>query len=150
MKDCNIDEFKRISELAWQTESFELKDENCGRKSIYAEGDVFHLDFTPDKSLGRITLVKPKRSEGIELPFFLNINPTWFIRDGVVFGTFIVGNDPCELHRFIIWFENLDSNAPVFHFEVIPLYDDCVCHYSDGRMMLMSGHGIGDGTGQNK
>lgn len=150
-KDNNL--LKKVSEFKWRIESFSTVEKDSKKKPSYAEGDFFDFKIITEASgkelIDGVSLVKPCEDKTINMDFFFSIKPTWFIRDDVFYLTAFVGNDPCALHRLIMWFENISSDKPAFHFEVMPMYDDCVCdHY--GSMVLYSGHGIGDGTGESR
>ena len=149
MKTHDTNLFQLVTKFKWNIETFELEKDppRNAPPTIYEVGDHLNFNSSTPEMYDEVILHKYKAGEDLTLPFFMCIKPTWYIRDDVLYIVFIVANSACELHRFIIWFENLDSNKPTFKFIVANIYDDCTCDDKGNGRVLFSGHGIGGGTG---
>ena len=134
-----------LNDTEWKIEYFELS-EKMQYVSVYESGGVIRIKADACDQVDEILLCRSDSKKFIKLPFFMDIKPTSFENNSINYVVVIVGTNPCELHRLIIWFGGFDKGKPWFKFKVIPLYDDCVCP-EDQLHRVRSGHGIGGGTG---
>lgn len=134
-----------LNTTEWKIEHFELS-EKMQYVSAYETGGVIRIKTDACDQVDEIFLCRSDSKEFIKLPFFMDIKPTSFENDSVNYVVVIVGTNPCELHRLIVWFGGFDKGKPWFKFKVISLYDYCVCP-EDQLHRIRSGHGIGGGTG---
>lgn len=90
----------------------------------YIKGEEFNLAAGSSEEFESIALNQKSIGEKTDIPFFLCIKPTWFVREGVLYLTLIAGNKAQELTRLIMWFDKLDCNTPEFKFEITSLLDN--------------------------
>ena len=139
MKDKKLSLFN----IQWKVEKFKLL-EGRRPKPLPIKGAVFKPIADKEGNFKDLLLRPADEKEFIKLPTLLNIPPTIFVQDGVIYVVVIIGSDPCEFHRLIMRFGGFEDGKPWFKFEVIPIYDDCICK-PHGQTILFSGHGIGGG-----
>jgi len=113
------DLFKRVGALNWEITFLEQK--GFGEYEI---GDIFNLAACSREEFESVTLKKKSTGKVVDLPYFLCIKPTWFVREDAFYVVFISGNKPSELERVVMWFDCFNSNQPEFEFVITPLFDD--------------------------
>lgn len=113
------DLFKRVGELNWEITYLEKK--GFGEYEI---GDIFNLAACSRQEFESVTLKKKSTGKVVDLPYFLCIKPTWFVRNDALYVVFISGNKPSELERVVMWFDCFNSEQPEFEFVIAPLIDD--------------------------
>jgi len=135
--------------IVWEIIEFE---EHCDdkRKPIYEKGSLIRVFSDDNSQITNIDLQPLSTKEKYELPFFMGVKPCYFINDDVHYVVAIIGNDPCEWHRLILWFYKDEKGNLKFKFKVIPLYDDCVCEEleTNSAILYSSAGGLGTGIGR--
>ena len=144
MKDSD----NAFKNLEWKIEKFEPLGKDK-RKSIYRKGGVLRVEQGNKGDPLELVLKIEGQEKFVSLPLFMRLGLTYTVVKGVYIIVAIVGNDPCELHKLILRFGRKKDGRLWFKFEVIPLYDDCVCEDEgiQSSVLFISAHGVGGGTG---
>ncbi|MBX2849886.1 MAG: hypothetical protein KTR16_16295 [Acidiferrobacterales bacterium] len=138
MKKKELDLIKRALTLQWKIEYIKPKTgrKAYSKKCVYQAGDIFKLVTNSQGNISGVSLRKPKK-RAQPIANFMGIKPSYYVCGNSVHIVFLLGNEPCELHRLIFCLEQLGDKEHISSVFIEPIFDQCKCN-EFGTAMLMS------------
>ena len=143
MKKTELDLIKTALTQSWKIEYIKPK---TGRKAypkkcLYQAGDIFKFVTNSRGILTGVTLRKPKK-KAKPIPTFMGIKPSYYVCDNTVHIVFLLGNDPCELHRLIFCLQELGDKKHVSRFFIEPVFGNCKSNTNTAYLLSSAVGGI--------
>ena len=149
MKKNEIDIIKKAIKGKGIIKSFGPKKKRAKTKTNtieYEIGGAFKLACSKPGVISGLTYTKPKSTKKITVPCFMGIKPTYYVQGNYLHIVFLLGNEPCDLHRVIFCVDYCDPKKPTFDFRIDPIFNNCRCDNQGSNVFYATSGGLGGGT----